>query len=607
MALRISPGPVFYYESLILARRRQVYAGRALFVFAVLIGLTTAWYGTGGGSPPPNQIGGPRPTLQLLALAGEKFFYAMAAIQLVMVLLVSPVAAAGAICQDRAKGIFAQLAATDLSDTEIVLGKLGSRLAPILGVLFCGLPVSALAALLGGIDPFALASLFAVSVAVAVLGCSLALAISVGASKTHDVIITVAALWILWVVSLPAWSGLSTISGVVPPPDWFKKANPFLVVYAPYVWPGFVILQDVATFVAALLLISAALMAATIATVRGRVLEPARRVRGLSIVERLGVSRWLAWMPGPTLDGNPVLWREWRRSRPSRIARTIWLTYVVGSLAGAGTGIHEAIVYGPGTSNGIIILNTVLLLQFVLGLMIVGSLAPASLAEERARGSLDVLLTTPLSAHSILEGKWLGTYRVVLWLTLLPGLTTAILSYLAAHGPPRATVAGPFAPALKPLGLVECMTAPALIVLQMLTYGAAITSVGLALATWISRLGRAIAVNMVIFVLITIGWPVFFEAVIWYPLREWLRTDLNMVNLDLRWLVSSMMAISPFAAPIVTLQGLLEYDWDTRGTVWSFVAGWCVLSSAIAVAMFWTAVATFDRCLGRMPERGMWD
>ena len=86
--------------------------------------------------------------------------------------------------------------------------------------------MTALAALLGGIDPQALFSLFAVSVVVAVLGCSLALAISVRAAKTHEVLIAVLALWILWLLSLPIWSGMSSISGVVPPPDWFRKANP---------------------------------------------------------------------------------------------------------------------------------------------------------------------------------------------------------------------------------------------------------------------------------------------------------------------------------------------------------------------------------------------
>ena len=483
----ISPGPVFIYESLILARRREVYAGRALFVLAMLIGLATAWYGAGGGSSPPITPGGARSTLHILALTGEKFFYAVAAIQLVMVLLVSPAATAGAVCHDRARGIFAQLAATDLSDAEIVLGKLGSRLTPILGVLASCLPVSALAALLGGVDFQALASLFAVSIAIALLGCALALAISVRASKTHDVVIIVMALWIIWLVSLPVWSAMSTVRGVVAPPDWFKKANPFVLVYAPYASPGYVAFPDVAIFVATLLLISAALLTLTIATVRRNVLEPARRVRRVSIINRLSLSRWLAWLPGPSLDGNPVLWREWYRSRLSRSARVVWLLYLVGSVAGAGLGIHEAIVYGPGTPSGLIIPNTVLVLQFVFGLMIVTCQAPASLAEERARASLDVLMTTPLSTESIVCGKWLGIYRVVLGLAVLPGLITVILAYMAPPLPARFSAPVPVSPDLTPLSLIDRIAAPCLIVAQMLTYGAAITSVGLALATWVSR------------------------------------------------------------------------------------------------------------------------
>jgi hypothetical protein len=118
MAFRISLGPVFIYESLILARRRQVYVGRALFVFAMLIGLTTAWYGAGGGSSPPVMTGGSRSTLQILALAGEKFFYAMAAIQLAMVLLVAPAATAGAFGYDRTREIFVQLAQNTIGLAE---------------------------------------------------------------------------------------------------------------------------------------------------------------------------------------------------------------------------------------------------------------------------------------------------------------------------------------------------------------------------------------------------------------------------------------------------------------------------------------------------------
>ena len=133
MARRVGPGPVFIYESLIFARRRQLYAGRVLFVLAMLAGLWISWWNNLD-TPGPGQPPGSRPgTLQALSRAGSSFFYALAGIQLSMMLLVAPAATAGALCQDRARGILAQMAATDLSDSEIVLGKLFSRLAPTPG------------------------------------------------------------------------------------------------------------------------------------------------------------------------------------------------------------------------------------------------------------------------------------------------------------------------------------------------------------------------------------------------------------------------------------------------------------------------------------------
>ncbi len=606
MARRISPGPVFVYESLTLARRRQVYVGRVLFVFLLLIGLATAWYGTGGGSSPPISTGGSGATMQVLALSGEKFFYSLAAIQLAMALLVAPAATAGAICQDRARGIFAQLAATDLSDSEIVLGKLGSRLAPILGVLACGLPVTALAALLGEIDPQALFSLFVVSVAIAVLGCTLALAISVRATKTHDVIIAVLGIWMIWLLSAPIWSGMASVSGMVPPPDWFKKANPVLLVYAPYFSPGYVTATDVAIFLTAVMLLSTTLIARTIATVRRGVLEPIRIVRGVTPLDKLSRARWQAWLPGPSLDGNPVLWRDWHRNRPSRLGQIIWVIYAVSSVIGVGIGIHEAIVYGAGKPRDFFVLVIALHLQFLFGLLIMSSVAPTSLAEERARGSLDLLMTTPLSSRSILWGKWLGTFRIVLWLAVLPGLASIIVASMAPAVPSRFTAAGRLPLDLVSLSLADRIAAPCLVVGEMLSYGAAITSMGLALATWVSRLGRAIAINVAIFVLITIGWPLLVESVIWQLLRFWLVTRWDLTGSELRWLHSGMMVISPFAAPIVTLECFLQYATSARWKFWLLALAWCVLASTFAAAMFWATKKTFDRCLGRMPETCMW-
>ncbi len=125
--------------------------------------------------------------------------------QLALVLLAAPAATAGAICLDKARGTLAHVMVTDLSDREVVLGKLAARLVPVLNLLACALPVAALGTLMGGIDPMALTAAYLIAAAVALLGCSLALALSVWMTKAHEVMIVVFALWSAWLLALPSW------------------------------------------------------------------------------------------------------------------------------------------------------------------------------------------------------------------------------------------------------------------------------------------------------------------------------------------------------------------------------------------------------------------
>ncbi len=85
-------------------------------------------------------------------MIGRLFFHTLVAVQLAVVLLAAPAATAGAICVDKSRGTLLHAFVTDLTDREIVLGKLGARLAPVLVLLACGLPVLALGSFLGGID-----------------------------------------------------------------------------------------------------------------------------------------------------------------------------------------------------------------------------------------------------------------------------------------------------------------------------------------------------------------------------------------------------------------------------------------------------------------------
>ena len=142
-------------------------------------------------------------TFKALAAVGERFFLAVIGTQMALVLLAAPAATAGAICLDRARGTLAHLLVTDLSDGEIVLGKLAARLVPVLGLVGCALPVMALLTLLGGVDPDALLGAFLVTLGVAVLGCCLALVFSLWAGKTHEALLGTYAVWGLWLLAGP--------------------------------------------------------------------------------------------------------------------------------------------------------------------------------------------------------------------------------------------------------------------------------------------------------------------------------------------------------------------------------------------------------------------
>ncbi len=617
MARRVGPGPVFVYESLIFARRRQVYAGRILFVLALLVGLGISWWNNIN-SPGSGQPLGSRPdTLQALARAGISFFFALAGIQLSMVLLVAPAATAGALCEDRARGILAQMATTDLSDSEIVLGKLFSRLAPILALLACALPVVSLAALLGGIDGAALVGLFAVSVAVAVLGCALALAISVEVKKTDEVVMAVLAFITCWLLFLPFWVGLSRAYGLPAPPEWLFGTNPFVLVYAPYNWPGHFGLFEVAIFVAGALAISAGLLAMTIVRLRRFVLpaEVGRRKRRLRIPGprragtpvgrpfRAGIAvirRWRERLPGPSLDGNPVLWREWHRSRPSRMARILWVLYWLGAVLVTAMGIHDVFAYGFASNSGGFMIGTAVVLQSVLGLMLLCVQSPTALGEERARGSLDVLMTAPISTAAIVWGKWMGTYRFALGMAILPGLAAAVVAATCPDVSPRFRVAFARTP-VSPIGPADRVLAPVLVVAELLSWGAVFTSLGLLLATWTPRMGRAIGISLATFLLLSFGWIFLAGLVILPALRTWLYTHYNMEGISMLWIDQGLIALSPVAGVIATIQMLDSAD-ARRWQFWIIMSCWCLLACGLAAVLYWVALRSFDRQLGRMPE-----
>ena len=541
-------GPVFRAECLTTTRRWQVYAGRSLLIASVLAAMILIWL---------TRLPGKQLTLiQENAAVGLALVDAIMSVELVLAIAIVPAAAAGAICQDKMRGGLMLMMVTDLSDAEIVLGKLASRLVTILGIVACGLPVLAILTSLGGVDPLAILADSMVIVGVAVLGVSLALTFSVWATRPHEALMATYAAFAIWLLALLAW--IETV-GRPWTPDLFYVTNPFWLIFATRATGGADPLFECACFLVGCMAITILLAGISIRSIRAVTLrQTGNSARAVHLRHR----RILNWL-GPRvvspalLDRDPVFWRELHRRKAAGWGRAIWSLYGVISVLFAGLAIFANLSIAPATCAFIV----------TIGLLLVSVTSSTSLAEERAHGSLDVLMTTPLSSQAILLGKWWGSFRAVPKLAVLPG--TLALGAALMRGCGLAAI--PFA---------------ILIASLVMAYGAVITSLGLALATWQPRLGRAVGFSV----------AAFLAVVVVYPTIAIMTMRLGPDDVLFLW-------VSPFFGMLIPM------DWVYRAsgyiTTYRYVAVpvWIGLTCSIAYAILVATIASFDRLLGRMPTR----
>ena len=131
--------------------------------------------------------------------------------------------------------------------------------------------------------------------------------------------------------------------------------------------------------------------------------------------------------------------------------------------------------------------------------------------------------------------------------------------------------------------------AACLIVGLILSYGAALTSLGLALATWVERPGRVVALTVSAHLLVTVGW--FF---------------LVFTTSNPNRMARGLAEASPFYG-VGVLTAKIEMglrrpnpDWE-RSLTWA--VSWIALYATAAIALLLATVRTFDRRLGRISNR----
>ena len=314
-------GPVFAFEWLMASRRWQMYALRSVFILFILGSIFCVWLAE---RDQQSNL-----SISRQAALGEKLFYAIISTQLSIVLLAAPAATAGTICNDKLRGGLAHLLVTDLSNVEIVLGKLAARMIPVAGMVLCTVPILFLSTIFGGIDPEALVGSLLVTFGVAVFGCVLALTLSVWAKKVYEVILVCYMAWLLLHLLWPIWRGIDLVAGSSTAPDWILMLNSFYIAFLPYLSPRSGSLENVFEFLAITLSLSALMVVISVLRIRAVVV---RQMGSSESSKRLPFSvrirkRFLGWIPGPSLERNPVLWREWQRKTSSRWVRVVWLLY----------------------------------------------------------------------------------------------------------------------------------------------------------------------------------------------------------------------------------------------------------------------------------------
>jgi ABC-type transport system involved in multi-copper enzyme maturation permease subunit len=253
-------------------------------------------------------------------------------------------------------------------------------------------------------------------------------------------------------------------------------------------------------------------------------------------------------------------WYEWHRKRP-----TAWIRGLVALYAGLAVSFSLLAIddcIRPSTPIRAWLPAFVNAFQVVMGMPLLVIAATTALVEERARGSLDVLLATPVSTRHIVLVKWWSAFRHVGRLLVLPVLVAAVEA-----------------------GWSDNWLSVVLLAVQLVVWAAAWTSIGLALSTWVSSLARAVAAVVVLYALAALGWPM-----------------LVLTVFGEIWTGARLALVSPFYGSFYltrTVENTYMFD-----QLIGWVLAWLLGSAIVALGLLLATLATFDRCLGRVRERG---
>jgi len=461
-------GPVLVREATIAPRRVRFYVARSAYAAALGLVMGTAWLVLSG-TQQVRDVGD-------LARFGALLFQILAPLQAIMALFFAALLVAGSVSQEKDRGTLVLLLSTDMTNGELVLGKLSAGLLLVLVMLLAGLPVFMLTVLFGGVALDQIWRVMLVTLGGVVFCGSLGGMLGFWREKTFQALALVVLVLVAWVVAgelallavrVTRWGGSLGEQMAVGLSPWravLAAARPETPTTAGWVWLNVPAL----VFLCCAALGTIVLNAVAVWGVR-RWNPPAER-QGLRPGEAVpapavGATRAaetidqqdLPTLPGTAQPGspvpglppesapvpvcgpagprpgkirhvwnNPVVWREictWAYGRKVLLVRAAYLLLVIlAALALHWMIAHEQLAaYARGAA--------VLVPLAVLSLVLVNAQAVTSMTSERDAKALDLLLATDLTPREIIFGKLGGVFYNTKEIVLAPMLLNAYLCY----------------------------------------------------------------------------------------------------------------------------------------------------------------------------------
>lgn len=419
-----------------------------------------------------------------LAASAAQSFEWVAYLQIGLITLLAPVFMAGAIAQEANPRTWDILLTTPLSAGEIVLGNLLGRLFFILALLFSSLPLFALTQYFGGVPGRTIFASYLIAASAAALVGALAIALSVSRLVGKRAVF---AFYVSVVSFIAVTFAADRLTGGGRVVTYFTALNPFLCLNALLDSTGYqryaegsttglgpwFLEQPVTTFCVLSLGLSALLMVVSTFTVRlgGIAIAAGMSTGGGGGGE--GGSATAPWYRrmfglGPTgarsrrarsVWHNPIAWRE-AAARNATFGRMVarWSFITIGGLFGLGLVVYY---HGGGLSNTMFrsILLYAITGELAVLTLVALNMSATAVAKEREDGTLDLLLTTPITPGQYLSGKLRGMITYLLPLLAVPVGTLLLAGLYVALAQGGLLTPGAPPPAGAPPGTSGVMVA----------------------------------------------------------------------------------------------------------------------------------------------------